>query len=62
VQQTVRAQESSITAYKLANLLGFYSLTLRRTLGPTAVLSATLQEYIRRLMAHAHADDGCGAG
>ncbi|OCH93870.1 oligomeric complex COG6 [Obba rivulosa] len=44
VMQTVRSQESSITSYKLANLLQFYMLTMQRTIGEDAVLSRTLQE------------------
>ncbi|KAF9460640.1 oligomeric Golgi complex subunit 6 [Collybia nuda] len=44
VQQTVRSQESSIVSYKIANLLQFYMLTMRRTIGEEALLSATLLE------------------
>lgn len=44
VQQTVRSQESSITLYKIANLLGFYMLTMQRTIGEEALLSKTLEE------------------
>ena len=44
VQQTVRSQESSITLYKIANLLGFYMLTMQRTIGKDALLSKTLEE------------------
>ena len=44
VQQTVRSQESSITLYKIANLLGFYMLTMQRTIGKEALLSKTLEE------------------
>ena len=44
VQQTVRSQESGITAYKIANLLGFYMLTMQRTIGKEALLSKTLEE------------------
>ncbi|RDX56370.1 oligomeric complex COG6 [Lentinus brumalis] len=44
VQQTVRSQESSITSYKIANLLGFYMLTMQRTIGKEALLSKTLEE------------------
>ena len=47
VQQTVRSQESSITSYKIANLLQFYTLTMQRTIGEDAVLSKTLKEYVR---------------
>jgi conserved oligomeric Golgi complex subunit 6 len=45
VLQTVRSQESSIIAYKITNLLQFYGVTMRRTIGDEAVLSKTLQEY-----------------
>lgn len=44
--QTVRAQESSIVAYKVANLLQFYTVTMMRTIGEEAVLSRTLKEYV----------------
>lgn len=42
--QTVRSQESSITYYKIANLLQFYMLTMHRTLGDNALISQTLKE------------------
>ncbi|KAI5122053.1 hypothetical protein M0805_006037 [Coniferiporia weirii] len=44
VRQTVRSQESCIASYKVANLLSFYSLTMRRTIGDKAGLSDTLNE------------------
>ncbi|KAI8989800.1 oligomeric complex COG6 [Trametes punicea] len=44
VQQTVRSQESSITSYKIANLLQFYAVTMQRTVGREALLSKTLEE------------------
>ncbi|KAI0373041.1 oligomeric complex COG6 [Pilatotrama ljubarskyi] len=44
VQQTVRSQESSITSYKIANLLQFYTVTMQRTIGKAALLSKTLEE------------------
>ncbi|KAL0946384.1 hypothetical protein HGRIS_012614 [Hohenbuehelia grisea] len=44
VQQTVRSQESSIMSYKIANLLQFYLLTMRRTIGDAALLSKAIQE------------------
>ncbi|KAJ7462784.1 oligomeric complex COG6 [Mycena galericulata] len=44
VQQTIRSQESSIISYKIANLLQFYMITMRRTIGDTAVLSTSLNE------------------
>ena len=46
VQQTIRSQESSIVAYKIANLLQFYTVTMNRTIGNDALLSKTLQEYV----------------
>ncbi|KAH0586671.1 Conserved oligomeric Golgi complex subunit 6 [Termitomyces sp. J132] len=42
VQQTIRSQESSIISYKIANLMQFYMLTMRRTIGNDALLSKTL--------------------
>jgi hypothetical protein len=50
----VRAQESSIASYKLANLLQFYALTMLRTLGEDAVLSVTLDECVRRALVATH--------
>ncbi|KAL1944792.1 hypothetical protein VTO73DRAFT_3222 [Trametes versicolor] len=44
VQQTVRSQESSITSYKIANLVQFYMVTMHRTIGKEALLSKTLEE------------------
>ncbi|KAF9242033.1 oligomeric complex COG6-domain-containing protein [Melanogaster broomeanus] len=44
VLQTVRAQESSIVSYKIANLLQYYMLTMQRTIGDQSLLSQTLQE------------------
>lgn len=46
VQQTVRSQESSIVSYKIANLLQFYLMTMRRTIGEQALLSTTLKECV----------------
>ncbi|KAF8436357.1 oligomeric Golgi complex subunit 6 [Boletus edulis BED1] len=44
VLRTVRAQESSIVSYKVANLLQYYMLTMQRTIGDQSLLSQTLQE------------------
>ncbi|KAI0664758.1 oligomeric complex COG6 [Cubamyces menziesii] len=44
VQQTVRSQESSITSYKIANLVQFYLGTMQKTIGRDALLSKTLEE------------------
>jgi conserved oligomeric Golgi complex subunit 6 len=46
VLQTIRSQESAIVAYKVANLLQFYLLTMKRTLGEESSLSKALQEYV----------------
>lgn len=45
VQQTIKSQEGSITSYKIANILQFYMITMRRTIGEEALLSRTLKEY-----------------
>jgi hypothetical protein len=57
VQQTVRSQESSIISYKLANLLQFYMLTMGRTLGPDALLSVALKEYLLFFPSNLHIAD-----
>ncbi|KIJ59706.1 hypothetical protein HYDPIDRAFT_32927 [Hydnomerulius pinastri MD-312] len=44
VMQTVRSQERSITSYKIAGLLQYYTLTMQRTIGARSLLSQTLQE------------------
>ncbi|KAF8518194.1 oligomeric complex COG6 [Gautieria morchelliformis] len=44
VHQTIKSQEGSITSYKIANLLQFYMITMRRTIGEEALLSRTLKE------------------
>lgn len=46
VQQTTRSQEGSITAYKIANLLQFYLVTMQRTIGDHALLTKTVQEFV----------------
>ena len=46
VQQTVRSQESSITSYKIANLVQFYLGTMQKTIGRDALLSKTLEEWV----------------
>lgn len=51
VQQTVRSQESSITSYKIANLVQFYMVTMHRTIGKEALLSKTLEEWVLALWA-----------
>ncbi|KAG7088507.1 hypothetical protein E1B28_012492 [Marasmius oreades] len=44
IQQTIRSQESSIVLYKIANLLQFYVVTMKNTIGPDAVLCKVLTE------------------
>ena len=44
VRQTVRSQDSCIATYKVANLLSFYNLTMKRTIGENAGLTETLNE------------------
>ena len=44
IQQTINSQEGVIMAYKIANLLQFYLVTMHRTIGAEALLSKTLQE------------------
>ena len=44
VQQTVLSQESSITSYRIVNLLRFYMLTMQRTIRKEAMLLKTLEE------------------
>ena len=39
-------QESSIVSFKIANLLQFYLMKMRRTVGDDALLSTTLKEYV----------------
>nr|KIR44060.1 hypothetical protein I312_06740 [Cryptococcus bacillisporus CA1280] len=44
IQQTIKSQEGIIMAYKIANLLQFYLVTMRKTIGEKAILVRTLQE------------------
>lgn len=44
IQQTIKSQEGIIMAYKIANLLQFYLVTMRKTIGEKAILVQTLQE------------------
>lgn len=46
IQQTIKSQEGIIMAYKITNLLQFYLVTMRKTIGEDALLSKTLQEYV----------------
>ncbi|KAK4686174.1 conserved oligomeric Golgi complex subunit 6, partial [Tremellales sp. Uapishka_1] len=44
IQQTIKSQEGIIMAYKIVNLLQFYLVTMRKTIGEEALLSRTLVE------------------
>jgi hypothetical protein len=49
-------------SYKIANLLQFYMVTMRRTLGEEAILSVTLKEFeLRPSVYHLSADDTTGS-
>ena len=43
IQQTIKSQEGVIMAYRIANLLQFYLVTMRKTIGDEALLVKTLQ-------------------
>ncbi|KAL0242100.1 hypothetical protein I308_105728 [Cryptococcus tetragattii IND107] len=49
IQQTIKSQEGIIMAYKIANLLQFYLVTMRKTIGEKAILVQTLQDLLRFL-------------
>ncbi|ORX35318.1 putative intra-golgi transport-related protein [Kockovaella imperatae] len=44
IQQTVKSQEGIIMTYKVTNLLQFYLVTMRKTIGDDAGLCKTLQQ------------------
>jgi hypothetical protein len=44
IQQTIKSQEGIIMTYRIANLLQFYLVTMRRTIGDQALLCRTIQE------------------
>lgn len=44
VEQVLVSQANAITAFKISNLIKFYSSTIERAIGPEAALSKTLQE------------------
>jgi len=44
ITHTLHSQEGSITAYKLAGLISFYSSTMEQTIGKKAMLSGVLRE------------------
>ncbi|GAA5834551.1 hypothetical protein JCM11251_007038 [Rhodosporidiobolus azoricus] len=50
VQQTIKSQESSIMAYRIATLIHFYKVTMERTIGADAMMSGVLTE----IMDHAY--------
>lgn len=50
VQQTIKSQESPIMAYQIATLIHFYKVTMERTVGEDALMSAVLGE----IMDHAY--------
>ncbi|KAK4051597.1 Golgi transport complex subunit 6 [Microbotryomycetes sp. JL201] len=44
VQQTIKSQEGSIMAYRIATLIHFYRVTMERTIGEDALMSKVLAE------------------
>lgn len=44
VQQTIKSQEGSIMAYRIATLIHFYKITMERTIGTEALMSSVLSE------------------
>ncbi|KAL7409891.1 oligomeric Golgi complex subunit 6 [Mrakia frigida] len=44
IQHTIKSQDGVIMSYKIVNLLQFYLVTMKRTIGEDALLSRTLQE------------------
>jgi hypothetical protein len=44
IQQTIKSQEGLIVIYKITNLLQFYLITMRRTIGEKAALCRTIEE------------------
>lgn len=46
IQQTIKSQEGLIMTYKITNLVQFYLVTMRKTIGQDAVLTETLQQYV----------------
>lgn len=45
IRDTVESQEGVIMAYKIANLVQFYLVTMQRTIGEGATLTVALAEY-----------------
>lgn len=46
IEQTIKSQEGIIMTYRIVNLVQFYLVTMRKTIGAGALLVATLQEYV----------------
>lgn len=46
VQQTIKSQEGSIMAYRIASLIHFYKITMERTIGEEALMSSILTECV----------------
>lgn len=46
IQQTIKSQEGLIMTYKITNLVQFYLVTMRKTIGPEAGLTDTLQQLV----------------
>ncbi|BEI79779.1 hypothetical protein CcaverHIS002_0103080 [Cutaneotrichosporon cavernicola] len=44
IEQTIKSQEGIIMTYRIVNLVQFYLVTMRKTIGPDALLVKTLQE------------------
>jgi hypothetical protein len=44
IEQTIKSQEGIIMTYRIVNLVQFYLVTMRKTIGPGALLVKTLQE------------------
>jgi hypothetical protein len=48
IQQTIKSQEGIIMTYKITNLVQFYLVTMRKTIGSDAVLTDNLQQSAYR--------------
>lgn len=55
IEQTIKSQEGIIMTYRIVNLLQFYLVTMRKTIGEDAQLVKTLHEWVMSL----HADPDC---
>ncbi|CDZ97324.1 casein kinase i [Phaffia rhodozyma] len=47
IQHAIKSQEGVITSYKVVNLLQFYLVTMKRTLGDDALLTKTLEDIFK---------------